>query len=324
MNLQEYRDGMLDRFIGIFSLKELKILSEAVICGAGAGGVGGWTYLNLARLGCENFKIADPNYFNPSNVNRQAGANFETVGQNKAEVISKEINKINPNAYVEVWNHGVTSDTIRSFIEGANIVIDAIDLYELEIKKLLYDVALQRKIPVISTPILGFGSALAVFHPLKSPSFEQYFGAIPSRSNRYEYNRYIRTLATGFFGFKPKLNWDVYDKRLDAGKVPSVGISCLLAGALAATASIDYLLDKGNIPLVPSTIHIDLMQQKIVRTGSLRRWLLRKYVQSPLWKIGVKKSYISSDANKDLEFINETLIGNKANVLKGVKTGKNN
>jgi len=302
---------MLDRYIGILTPEELEVLSKAIICGAGAGGVGGWAYLNLARLGCLNFKIADPNCFNPSNVNRQAGSNFETIGQNKAEVISKEIQRISPDAQVEIWSDGLRPSTIHSFVEGASIVIDAIDLYELDTKKILYDTALKQKIPIISTPVLGFGAALALFHPTKSPSFKEYFGTIPDKSDKNEYNRYIRTLATGFFGFKPKLNWTLYEDRVDTGKVPSIGTSCMLAGALAATASIDYLLDRKSIPVVPATIHIDLMQQKLVRTGSLRRWFLKKYIQLSLRHTNSRKHHVSDngyEAEENSASFNDELV----------------
>jgi tRNA A37 threonylcarbamoyladenosine dehydratase len=185
-NVAEYRHEMLSRHIGILLPEELEVLSKAVICGAGAGGVGGWTYISLARLGCSYFKIADPNTFDASNVNRQAGSNFETVGQNKAEVVAREVQRINPGAQVEIWSDGVQPETMSSFIEGGSIVIDSVDLYEFDIKKSLYDTAMKQNIPVISIPILGFGAALAVFHPGKSPTYQEFFGPPPNKSDEKE------------------------------------------------------------------------------------------------------------------------------------------
>jgi molybdopterin/thiamine biosynthesis adenylyltransferase len=283
VNLSEYRQEMSDRHIGILQPEELEVLSKAVICGAGAGGVGGWTYLSLARLGCMHFKIADPSPFDPSNVNRQAGSNFETVGQNKAEVVAREIQRISPEAEVEIWPGGVQPETMHAFLEGGSIVIDGVDLYEFDIKKNLYDTALKQNIPVISIPILGFGAALAVFHPAKSPGFEEFFGPVPDKSNKKAYNQYIKNFAASIFGFKPRLDWPLYLDRVANGTAPSVGTSALLAGAMAATASADYLLGQNSIPAVPKTFHIDLMQQKLVRQSSLRRWLLRKYARYSFW-----------------------------------------
>jgi molybdopterin/thiamine biosynthesis adenylyltransferase len=238
-NLVEYRHEMLDRHIGILLPEELEVLSKAVICGAGAGGVGGWTYLSLARLGCLHFKIADPNTFNPSNVNRQAGSNSETVGQNKAEVVAREIQRINPDAEVKTWPDGVNPETMQSFLEGGSLVIDGVDLYEFDIKKTLYDTALKQNIPVISVPTLGFGAALAVFHPAKSPGFEEFFGPVPDKSNKETYDQYIKNFAASLFGFKPKLDWPLYLARVANGAVPSIVTSPLLAAAMATTASVD-------------------------------------------------------------------------------------
>ncbi len=301
MNLQEYRNGMLDRFTGILRQDELEKISNAVICGAGSGGNGGFTYLNLARMGCLKFKIADPDIFNPVNVGSQACSNLETLGQKKVDVVAAEIKRISPKAEVEVWPDGVRVETVDEFLDGGDIVIDCIDLYELEVKKALYDTARKRNLAVISVPVLGHGAALAIFHPTKSPSFEEYFGAIPPKSDVYKYNRYIKTLAVGFFGFMPKLDWTLFMERIEEGKVPTMGTACMLSGAWAATASIDCLLGKNKIPVVPTTIHMDLMQQKLLRYGSFRRWFLKRYVQYSFWHTNSKKQTVPYDNYKSME-----------------------
>lgn len=278
MNSEKYYKGITDRHLGILTENEQKIISEAVICGAGSGGLGGWTYIALARLGCKNFKIADPETFDLSNVNRQAGSNSQTIGKNKAEAVAEEIKLINPEANVTVFSEGLTLENISSFLKGGSIVIDGVDIYLMKLKKALTDKALKNKIPVITSPIVGFGSALALFHPEKSPSFEQYFGKVPEKTNKEAFDKYIRNYGIHIFGFKPKLNWDLYFKQIENGKVPSVGSSCFLAGAMTVTGIVDYLLGKNNFPVVPNTIHIDLMQQKIVKIGKFKRKLLKFYV----------------------------------------------
>lgn len=40
----------------------------------------------LARLGVLHLRIADPDTFEFSNINRQLGAGLGTVGKNKAEI----------------------------------------------------------------------------------------------------------------------------------------------------------------------------------------------------------------------------------------------
>jgi len=278
MNFSSYIDEITSRHQGIFTSEEQAILSNAVICGAGAGGVGGWAYLALARLGCFNFKIADPEVFDTSNINRQAGSSIDSIGKNKAEIIAQQIKQINPKAQVTVYDNGLTYNNISSFVENGNIIIDGVDLYKMEIKKALFDAARAKNIPVLSCPILGFGAALGFFHPTKSPSFEQYFGSIPANTDTKAYNKYIQHLGINYFGFKPKLNWSLFTKRVEEDKVPSLGLSCMLSGSMTVTGVVDYLLEKNQFPVVPTTIHIDLLQQKIVKIGFLKRLFLKLYI----------------------------------------------
>ena len=74
-------------------------------------------------------------------------------------------------------------------------------------------------------------------------------------------------------------DWSLYFKRIEEGKVPSIGVSCMLSGAMTVTAIIDYLLGKKQFPIVPKTIHIDLMQQKIIKIGLLKRFILKIYIR---------------------------------------------
>lgn len=278
MDITSYYNEITSRHHGIISREEQSILSNAIICGGGAGGTGGWTYLALARLGCVNFRIADPETFDISNINRQIGSDIDSVGKNKAEVLAHQIKQINPSAQVRVYTEGLTVENISSFVENGSIIIDGVDLYEMQIKKRLFDEARINNIPVISVPILGFGAALGLFHPTKSPSFDQYFGPIPKRTDVEAFNTYIRRFGMNFFGFKPKLDWPLFTKQVEEGKVPSIGLSCMLSGAMTVTGIIDYLLNKNQFPVVPTTMHIDLMQQKIVKIGFLKRFMLKFYL----------------------------------------------
>jgi molybdopterin/thiamine biosynthesis adenylyltransferase len=275
MDISVYENGRISRHQGILTAEEQEKIREAVICGAGAGGAGGWTYEALARMGVQHFRIADPSAFDPSNANRQMGSGFATMEKNKAEVVAERLRAIAPQAAIEVFPDGVTAENVERFLDGGSVVVDGVDLYALEAKKLLYDGARQRGLPVFSSPVLGFGTALALFHPTQSPSFEEYFGNIPDRQDRKAFQRYIEQLAMGYFGFRPKLNWKHYMERVHSGQVPSIGTSCMVSGAAVAVAAADWLLGRKSMPAVPATLHIDLIERKVIRTGRLRRFLLR-------------------------------------------------
>lgn len=274
-----YSVERLERHIGILTRDEQDLLGRAVICGAGAGGIGGITYLALARAGCRRFRIADPGSFDASNVNRQEGSTFRTVGQNKAMVVRDRLLDIDPSIEVEVFPEGVTFENVDSFVRGSTVVIDGIDVYALELDKALCDTARANGLPVFCSPVMGFGTALGIFHPTQSPTFEEHFGALPDRHDRKAVNAWLRMYPTGFFGFRPSLDWALYVRRLEEGQVPSIGTAVLLSGSLTATAVIDYLLGRHRFPVVPTTLHIDLAEGRIVRTGRFKRALFRLFVR---------------------------------------------
>jgi molybdopterin/thiamine biosynthesis adenylyltransferase len=222
-------------------------------------------------MGCRRFRIADCGAFDASNGNRQTGCSFSTVGRNKAEVVAETVRDVNPAAEVEVFPEGVQEANVERFLREGSVVLDGIDLYALAHKRLLYDRARAAGLPVISTPILGFGAALAVFDPRRSPTFEQHFGVVPDRSDEKAWRRALTRIAMGFFGQLPPLDWPLFARRAFTGRCPSVGAACMLAASLGAAATADCILGRGAYPVVPDTLHVDLQRMRAVRVGALRR-----------------------------------------------------
>ena len=270
-----YLAGMGQRLEGLLTEDARGRLARMVVCGAGCGGVAGWTYDALCRLGCGTFRVADPETYEPSNANRQLGCDSTTVGKNKAAVTAERLRRLNPAATVEVFEDGVTEGNMERFLAGGTVVLDGIDLARLPIKKALFDAARARGLPVLSSPILGFGTGLAWFDPVRSPTFEAFFGPLPPEGDAAARRRYVEGLAAAFFSFRPRLDWPLFRRRVHAGQVPSVGVATMLSGALAATAVVDRLCGSGRFPAVPVTLHVDLMEGRVARTGPARRAVFR-------------------------------------------------
>jgi len=268
---EDYARQALDRHQGLLTAAEQERLASATIAAAGVGGVGGGTCVTLARLGCRRFRVADCGAFEPSNGNRQTGCACSTVGRNKADVVAGMIRDANPLAEIETHAEGVTDANVDAFVNGSSVAIDGIDLYALPIKKRLYDRARTAGVPVVSTPIFGFGAALAVFDPVRSPDFDSHFGRIPDPSDAPAYRRYLQRIAMGFFGFVPDLDWRTFVDRVYGGKCPSIGTSCMLAAGMGALAIADVILQRGSYPVVPETVHIDLRHLRVIRVGRFRR-----------------------------------------------------
>ncbi len=76
-----YRERFL-RSIGIFTEEQLYKFKSTKIAIGGLG-LGGSIFLNLVRMGFENFHIADPDTFERTNINRQRMAKETTIGMRK-------------------------------------------------------------------------------------------------------------------------------------------------------------------------------------------------------------------------------------------------
>ena len=106
-------------------------LKNAVIGIAGTGGIGGQLAQRLVRLGVRNLKLADPDTFDISNMNRQMGADLEHIGKNKAEVVAEMTYALNYDVNIAVYPEGITPETAQDFVEDCDYVLDQMDFYEV-------------------------------------------------------------------------------------------------------------------------------------------------------------------------------------------------
>jgi molybdopterin-synthase adenylyltransferase len=109
-----------------FSCKDQLKLLQSKVAIIGCGGLGGRTAELLARVGLGHLILTDPDVFSESNLNRQVFCTVKTLGSNKAEVLSRELQKINP--VLQTTEH-VTFFNEQSIV-GVDIVIDGLDSTE--------------------------------------------------------------------------------------------------------------------------------------------------------------------------------------------------
>ena len=267
---------MTDRNTGIVTSVEQQMISRVVIAQAGVGGNSDVT-ITLAQMGFQHFRIADPDVFEVSNFNRQLGARMSTLSLNKADVIAQEILEINPSADVKAYIDGVTWDNVEEFVDGADIVIDGLDVSVMHLRERMFDIARKKGIPVFTCPVIGWGTGIAVFDPVRSPSFREFFGEIPEDPDSEEWQRFIERYAVNFLSARPAgIDIQLGKKRARQGTPPSIAAACRLNAALVSTAVYGFLFDKGSIPVVPTTLHIDLLGTRMSVTGPKKRFLIKR------------------------------------------------
>ena len=113
-------------------------LSKARVAIVGAGGVGGNLAVMLIRAGIENLTIFDFDRIESSNINRQAQAFMDTVGQDKVGVLKEILFKINPNAQINAVTAKITGANIEDFDWNFDLVVDAIDIVSDKVELICY------------------------------------------------------------------------------------------------------------------------------------------------------------------------------------------
>ncbi|MDI6789724.1 MAG: ThiF family adenylyltransferase [Thermodesulfobacteriota bacterium] len=281
-NLWSY-DEAFCRNIGLISPEEQRKIKKARIAIAGVGGVGGHYLLTLARAGFERFNIADFDHFEVANFNRQVGATIETIGMHKAEAMKNMALAINPQADIKVFDHGISKDNITEFLKDADVVLDGVDFFNIETRRLLFKEAGDRGIYAITSGPMGFSATLHVFAP-QGLGFDEYFDIDDNLSE-------IDKLIAFGLGLAPRATHLKYIKSssIDLTKQtgPSLGLACQLCSAFVATEVMNIILKRRKIKAAPYYFQFDpylqVYKQGYLFRGNknpiqrLKRWYVKKY-----------------------------------------------
>ena len=151
------------RNLGVVSPSEQVKLLQSKVAIIGAGGLGGTVLELLTRMGIGQLMIADKDIIGDSNLNRQILSKETNLGQSKAEVAVKRVKEINSS--IEITGHSVfiNSDNVEKIIEGAEVVVDALD--NLPSRFVLQKACRDLEIPLVHGAIAGFNGQLTTIFP---------------------------------------------------------------------------------------------------------------------------------------------------------------
>jgi molybdopterin/thiamine biosynthesis adenylyltransferase len=151
------------RNLGVVIPSEQAKLLQSKVAIIGAGGLGGTVLELLARMGIGKLIIVDKDLIVDSNLNRQILSTEKNLGQSKTEFAVKRVKEINSS--IEIVEHSVfiNSDNVKKIIEGAGIVVDALD--NLPSRFVLQKACRDLKIPLVHGAIAGFNGQLTTIFP---------------------------------------------------------------------------------------------------------------------------------------------------------------
>jgi molybdopterin/thiamine biosynthesis adenylyltransferase len=252
-------DELFKRNRGILSPENIQKLKTSTVAIAGVGGVGGVQLATLARTGVGHFSIADPEYYQASDINRQYGATISTLGCKKVDIMKALVHQINPKARVTLFPSGVAEDNVDQFIEKADIVLDSIEYFALDKKILLAQKTREKNCFLITTPTWGYGASMVVFSP-DGMTFEEFFKVNTGEDFLVEGKR----LADRVFPIKPDyLNPYPYGDDMLEGKKPAsvFSLGTFLAASLATAEILFILLEKQPTITAPHVIQVDFFRR---------------------------------------------------------------
>ena len=126
-------------------------LREAKIAVLGVGGLGGWAAMALATCGIGEMWLIDGDRVEISNLNRQILYTVADLGLLKVEVAAARLRAFNPEARITATARRLGSTVeIADFIDGADIVIDAIDWPAFEVERWCNQACFEAGIPYIT------------------------------------------------------------------------------------------------------------------------------------------------------------------------------
>lgn len=259
-----YNDAFSRNIGWVTEEEQLKLKGSKAAIG-GLGGVGGSHLIVLARMGIGRFSISDLDDFDYPNFNRQYGASCSTVGKPKAAVMEQVIRDINPEASITNFNEGINDQNLDEFLKDADIYVDSLDIFAVDIRRKVFARCWELGIPAITAAPMGMGTAILVFDPNRkgSMSFEDYFG-LEGLSLEDQVVKFV-------IGVSPSVQQRKYlvaktSVNFLKKKVPSLITGVELAAGVCCTHVLKILLNRGPVPVAPHGLHFDAYRNRLLHT----------------------------------------------------------
>jgi len=252
-------DRAFSRNIGWVTQPEQSKLKSARIAIAGLGGVGGAHLLTLARLGISNFTISDFDDFDVHNLNRQAGAFMQYMGQPKIDTLANLARGINPEVDLRMFPQGIKPENVEEFLSDVDIYVDGLDFFALPARRMVFDKCREKGIPVLTAAPLGIGVALLYFSPV-GMSAEDYF-RWEGQDLQEQYARFIAGLSPAMLQRSYLVAPESVNFQEKRG--PSTIMACDMCAGVMGASVLKVLLGRGAIRPAPWAMQFDAYHQKL-------------------------------------------------------------
>jgi len=253
----QYKERFL-RSIGIVDETQLNKIKHTSIAIAGLG-LGGAIFIDLVRMGFENFHIADPDIFERTNINRQRLAKESTIGKRKDQSAYDEAKDINPDVRIKIFSEGVKPGNLSEFLKGIDWVVDVVDLFALPDKLALNEEARRRNIPVASCSTYGFSGTIVIYNS-KTPSFASCTGMSLDNPHETNLTNFLQYMGPEVPAYMREQLYKAIDK---STYIPFVVPGGEITAAFATTEIVKNILSIGKITWAPTGIFADSFNSRV-------------------------------------------------------------
>ena len=144
--------------------------SNILMAGFGTGGC--WEGPVYACLGVKEMSIVDPDFIEPTNLNRQ-WLFYCSVGRRKVEVGKERLEKINPKLKIEAYAKRF-EELDDSVIKKANVIVEGVDSFESRYE--ILKKSLEFKIPYVSSGVTFDSARVVTTYPGKTSDLDEVLG----------------------------------------------------------------------------------------------------------------------------------------------------
>ncbi len=180
--------------------------------------------------------------------------------------VTREPSTATPNPTAETHAHAgpKSAANVGDFLEGASVVLDGVDFFSFDARRLIFREARKRGIWAITAGPVGFSVAWLIFDP-QGMDFDTYF-------DLYDGMTPLDRDVAFIMGVAPAgTHWAYFDKskvKQEAARAPSVGLACQLCSGVAAVETAKVIL--GRKPLRPAPCYAQFDAYRcLLRRGRL-------------------------------------------------------
>ncbi|GAB6990062.1 MoeB/ThiF family adenylyltransferase [Paenibacillus pini] len=156
-----------------------QLLGQSHVLIVGAGALGTSTAETLARAGIGHLTIADRDYVEWSNLQRQQLYTEEDARQRlpKAVAAKNRLQQVNSTIKIDAHVMDIRAEELESLIEGVDLILDASDNFDIRL--IINDMSQKHRIPWIYGACVGSYGITYTIIPGKTPCLNCLLGTIP-------------------------------------------------------------------------------------------------------------------------------------------------